>query len=61
MKYAVLDLLGTALVPELGTNIATGTTSNVHLGLVTVAAVWALPNQLAVLAEAVPSSCLQIY
>ena len=48
MENSLLDLLGTSLIPELGSDISTGTSCNVHLVLVSVAAVRALPYQLAV-------------
>ena len=49
MQHAVLDLGGAALVPELGADVAAGAAGNVQLVLVTVVALGALPNQLAVL------------
>ena len=49
MQHAVADLLGSALVPELGTDVAARTTSDIHLLLVTIAAIGALPHQLAVI------------
>ena len=48
MQHSVLDLLGTALVPELGADVAAGPPGYVHLILVPVVAVGALPHQLAV-------------
>ena len=48
MQHPVFDLLGSALVPVLGTDIAAGTAGDVHLVLVAVAAVGADPDQLAV-------------
>ena len=48
VQNTVLDLLGTALVPVLGADIATGTSCDVHLGLISIAALGAAPNQLAV-------------
>ena len=48
MQHAVADLLGSTLVPELGTDVAARTTSDVHFLLVAVAAVGALPHQLAI-------------
>ena len=48
MQHAVLDLLGAALVPELGADVAAGAAGHVQLALVTVAALGALPHQLAV-------------
>ena len=48
MQYAVLDLLGTALIPELSTDISTGSSGNVHLVLIQVSAVGASPDEFAV-------------
>ena len=48
MQDPILDLLGTALVPILGADIAAGTAGNVHLALVGIAALGADPNELAV-------------
>ena len=44
----VANLLGAALVPELGADVAAGTAGHIHLALVGVAALGALPDQLAV-------------
>ena len=49
MQYSFLDLLSSALVPILCADITTGTASNVHLVLVSVVAVRAIPNELSVL------------
>ena len=49
MQDAILDLLCSALIPVLGTDIAAGTAGNIHLALVGIAAVGALPDQLAVI------------
>lgn len=49
MKHALLNLLGSPLIPELGSNITAGTTGHIHLILVCVAAVGTLPDELAVL------------
>ena len=49
MQHAILNLLCTSLVPELCSNITAGSSGNAHLILVAVAAVRALPDQLAVL------------
>ena len=38
MQHAVADLLGAALVPVLGADVAAGAAGDVHLGLVGVAA-----------------------
>ena len=43
MEYSVADLLGTALIPELGANVTTGSAGDKELRLVTVAAVRAFP------------------
>ena len=51
MQHAVADLLGSTLVPELGTDVAARTTSDIHLLLVAVAAVGALPHQLAIVLD----------
>ena len=48
MQHAILDFLGTALVPELGADVAAGSPGYAHLVLVPVAAVGAFPYQLAV-------------
>src|SRR5699024_4177099 len=48
VKHPVPDLLGTALVPELCPDITAGAAGHVQLALVTVAALGALPDQLAV-------------
>ena len=45
MQHAVLDFGGTALVPELGTDVTAGAAGNVQLALVAVMAVRALPHQ----------------
>ena len=49
MQHALLDLLCPALIPELCTDIATGTACDIHLALIAVAAIRTLPYQLAVL------------
>ena len=49
MKYSFLDLLGSALVPILRADVAAGSSCNIHLGLITVAALRTLPDQLAVI------------
>ena len=48
MQHSVLDFLCSALVPELGADVAAGPAGHVHLVLVPVVAVGALPHQLAV-------------
>ena len=47
MKYALLDLLRTSLIPKLCSDVSACTAGNAHLILITVAAVRALPDQLA--------------
>ena len=49
MKYSFLDLLSPALIPELGSDVAAGTSCNIHLVLVAVSAVGAFPDELSVL------------
>lgn len=49
MKYAVFDLLRPALIPELCSDVATGSSGYKQVVLVTVATVRALPDKLAVL------------
>ena len=49
MKYAVFDLLRPALIPELCSDVTTGSSGNKQVVLVTVATVRALPDKLAVL------------
>ena len=48
VQHALLDLLRAALVPVLGADVAAGAARDVHLVLVRVAAVRALPDELAV-------------
>ena len=49
MQHAVLDFLRSALIPELRADIAAGSSCNIHLVLVTVVALRALPEELSVL------------
>ena len=49
MQNALFDFLRSALIPELGSDIAAGTSGNIHLILVAVSAVRAFPDELAVL------------
>ena len=49
MEDALLDLLGAALVPELRSDVAAGATGDIELRLVGVAALRALPDELAAL------------
>ena len=48
MKHSLLNLLSSALVPILCADIATGTSCNVHLCLIAIAAMRTFPNELAV-------------
>ena len=48
MQNPVPDLLRPALIPELGADIAAGPAGHVHLVLIRVAALGALPDELAV-------------
>ena len=49
MQHAILDLLRASLVPELSADITAGAAGNVQLVLIAVAALGALPHQLAVI------------
>lgn len=64
MQHALPDFLGSALVPELASDIATCTPGDIHGPLVGVAAVGALPDQLAILFHnfnlAIPTAFLAI-
>ena len=51
MEHSFLNLLGSALVPELGADIAAGTSCHIQRILIPVAAVRAFPFQLAVLSS----------
>ena len=51
VQDAVADLLGAALVPELGSDVSAGTARHVELLLVAVAALRALPHELAVVLD----------
>ena len=48
MHDALFDFLGPSLVPELGSDIATRSARYIHLFLIVVVAIWALPNKLMV-------------
>ena len=48
MQNPILDLLGTALVPVLGADVAAGSSCHVHFALVGIAALGANPDELAV-------------
>ena len=47
VEDSVLDFLCTALVPELGADVAAGSSCDAHLVLVAVAAVRAFPDEFA--------------
>lgn len=49
MKHPFLNFLSSALIPELSSDISTGSSCNIHLILITVAAVRTLPHKLAVI------------
>ena len=51
MQHALFDFGGTALVPELGADVTAGAAGDVHGILVAVAAVRALPDELAVILD----------
>ena len=48
MQYAVFDFLGTALIPELGADVAAGSSGDAHFVLIAIAAVRAFPDELAI-------------
>ena len=48
MENSLLDFLGTALIPELGSYVSACSSGYVHLVLICIAALRALPYQLAV-------------
>ena len=48
MQYSILNLLGSALVPELGADIAAGSSGNRQLILILISAVGATPLELSV-------------
>ena len=48
MEHSFLNFLSSTLVPILCSNIAAGSSCNVHLILIAVAALGAFPNELAV-------------
>ena len=48
MQNPILDLLGTALVPVLGADVAAGSSCHVHFALVGIAALGADPDELTV-------------
>ena len=48
MQDSVLDFLGSALVPVLGTDVAAGTAGNIHLALVVIATLGTYPFQLTI-------------
>ena len=64
VEDSVLDFLCTALVPELGADVAAGTAGDIHLVLIGVAALRAAPDELAALLNdvdlAVPAADLAV-
>ena len=48
MKHSFLNFLSSALIPILRANVSAGTSCDVHLGLITVAAMGTFPHELAV-------------
>ncbi len=48
MQYPFFDFLGASLVPELGPDVAAGSSCHIHFGLVFVLALGALPDKLSV-------------
>ena len=48
MKHSFLNFLSSALIPILRANVFAGTSCDVHLGLITVAAMGTFPHELAV-------------
>ena len=48
MKNSLFNLLSSALIPELCSDVSAGSARYVHLVLITVSAVGAFPNELAV-------------
>ena len=47
MHYSFFNFLCSSLIPELCSDISTGSSCYIHLCLILVTAVWTLPNQLA--------------
>ena len=64
MQYPLPDLLGPALIPELGPDVPAGPAGHIHLVLIRIAALGALPDELAVLFRnldlAVPAADLAV-
>ena len=48
MQYPLLDLLCTALIPELGSDIAAGPSRHIHFILIRIPAIGTFPDQFAV-------------
>ena len=48
MQYTFLNFLCTSLIPELRADITAGSSCNIHLILISVAAVWAFPDKFTV-------------
>ncbi len=55
MHNPLFNLLGSSLVPELGSDVAAGSSRHVHLVLVGVAAIRAYPDELAVFVSLNPN------
>ena len=49
MKHSLLNLLSSSLIPELCSDISASSSCNIHLILITVSAVRALPYKLSVI------------
>ena len=49
MKDPVLDLLRAALIPELSSDISTGSSCNIHLILITVTTIRTFPYKLSII------------
>ena len=45
MQHSLPNLLRSSLIPELRSDVATGSSCNKQLVLIMISAVWALPNQ----------------
>ena len=48
MKHSFLDLLSSSLIPELCSDISTGTSRHIHFILIGVATIWTFPDQLSI-------------
>ena len=47
VQYPVFDFLSTSLIPELGSDITTGSAGNAHFSLILISTVRAFPDQFA--------------